>query len=443
MRRVVAVLTIAALTLGAWAASFDGQPTAPQPFVSPEFDVQVHNRDAASTGMAQVVAQHGSDCAGPPATHVQAGGVFVCKDHVMTTLNEEGYGVIYLTPNQMVNFAQGGTVSFELSTERMSTRDWWDITVSPFTDTQALPLLSDLSQNVDLQGPNRNSVVITTDNGTARPDLKVVRNGAVTTYASSGAFNAGVTAANQAATRQTFMLTLSPTHVRFERLASSTGGSALFFERDIPALSWTQGVVQFGHHSYNPSKDNAGQPATWHWDQFQIAPAAPFTLIQFPTRATAGSTITANAPAPSGAYLRFSAICKPTVNGVSPVKMVSSGHPEHFSSYLMPIAAGTQTFNVSFSADSWYGTNFGCLMKDYSIVALGGVPSPSASASPSVTATATSSPVPTASSSPSSAPPSATPQPTPTSTPTPVTYSCVRSDGTIIWQGETAPRSCP
>jgi hypothetical protein len=450
------IVVLIATSLGVAIAApntktFDGTPSNPLAFSSPDFDVQVHNRDAATRSMASLNAQHGTDCAGPPATHVQPGGVFICNNHVMTSLNEGGYGAIYLTPNQLVDFSAGGTISFELSTQKLSTRDWWDITVSPFAEAQALPLLSDLSQAVDLQGPNRNSIVITTDNGQGAPNLKVVRNGSVTSYAAGPAFASGVSAANQAATRQTLVLTLSTTRVRFERLASTTASALVFVDRAIPALTWTQGVVQFGHHSYTPTKDGAGQPATWHWDSFTIDPAVPFTIVRFPTRTTTGGAIVANAAAPAGAYLRFSAICRPAVNGVSPPKMVSSGHPEHFSSYMMPISPGTQTFNISFSADSWYTPGFGCLMKDFAIWAPGAA-LPSASPSPSATASS-SSPAPTATPTPVPSPTptpaptaTATPAPTPSPSQTSATYRCqvLNANGTYTTMWATpGGGSCP
>jgi hypothetical protein len=43
----------------------------------------------------------------------------------MTAINGAEYGLIVLTPNRMLNVADGGSISFDLSTERMSTRDWW------------------------------------------------------------------------------------------------------------------------------------------------------------------------------------------------------------------------------------------------------------------------------------------------------------------------------
>lgn len=435
---------------GSYIATFDGLPLTPQRFSThfqyPDFDVQIHHREPNGSMTVQNNAQHGGDCSGPPATHVAGSNasdhVYICRDHVMTALNEGdgpngGYGAIYLTPNRMVDFSTTGTVSFELSTARLSKRDWWDLTVSPFQDSQSLPLLSNLSQGVDLQGPNRNAIVVTIDNFEAAPSLKIVRNGVVTVLADFRIpFNSGITAGtNEAAVRQTFKLSLGGNRAKFERIGSLTATPITFFDTALPALAWSQGVVNFGHHSYSPSKDNSGVAATWHWDQFQIDPAVPFYIGHFNSRGTGGGTITADLPAPPGSYLRFSAICRPIIDGVMPPKMTDTGHAEHFSSYLMPIAAGKKSFNVTFAADDWYNAGYGCYAKDYSIFALGG---PSSTPTPIPTASPT--PIPTATPSPS---PTPSPTPVPTPTPSPQTYSCVRSDGVIVWQGDPGGRTCP
>ena len=363
---------VAAVALGGFAASFSGSPPAPleYPAFLQGWDVQVHERDVAIHPMT---AMHGADCAGPPATHVigtnYADHVFQCRDHLMTALNGEEYGVIYLTPPSMVDFSTEGVVQFELSTEKMSKRDWWDLTVSPMADAQALPLLSDLSQGVDLQKPNKNSIVITSDNGEGSPNLKTVTGGTIRYYGGSGdpISDGVVEGTNQMATRQTFKLTLTPTHVKFERLASATAPAAIYVDNNIPARTWTKGVVQFGHHSYDPAKDDAGGvPATWHWDEVQIAPFIPFTISPVSPRFTKGGVVT-SAPAPANAYLRFSAICKVSVNGVMATKMTNSGHPEHYSSYRVAIPEGSTSYNIKFYADSWYNNSImsGCGAKDF------------------------------------------------------------------------------
>ncbi len=405
--------------------SFDGMPGAPLPYTQGDFlsgwDVQIHDRDnqPSHPGTSESFnAEHGPDCSAPPAEHStgtsEANHVFQCHDHMMTAIDSDnaGYGVIYLTPPDMVNFANGGTVSWDMSTEKDSKRDWWDITVSPFLESQATPLLSDLSQGVDLQNPNRDSVVVTTDNGEGAPNLKVVTNGSVHSYGGSGqGAGAGIAAnVNQAMNRQHFKLTISPTHVRFERLASDTAPALVFIDKAIPALSWTQGVIQLGHHSYTPSKDGAGSPNTWHWDEVNISPAVPFTIGKVVEPwVNKTTTIHAVAPAPAGSYLRFESLCRPSVNGTPATKMVDGGHPDHASSYMVPIAAGSTQWAISLGNDGWYDGYAGCLAQGFSVWSpAAGVPVSTPTKAPTSTPTSA-----------EKTPEAASPSPTRTTTPAP------------------------
>ena len=49
-------------------------------------------------------------------------------------------------------------------------------------------------------------------------------------------------------------------------------------------MTWNQGVIQFVHRSFDPSKGCSGGgacgPNTWHWDNVSIAPAMPFSLLR-------------------------------------------------------------------------------------------------------------------------------------------------------------------
>ncbi len=99
-------------------------------------------------------------------------------------------------------------------------------------------------------------------------------------------------------------------------------------------------VVQFTHYAYNTTKScsdggrqphNTGQsetiyqttchPNTYHWDDFYLSPAKPFSIIKASDRtqradSTAGETITLNfpKPAPANSRLRFNALSGGTGN---------------------------------------------------------------------------------------------------------------------------------
>jgi hypothetical protein len=355
---------------------------------------------------------------------------FLCRDHLMTSINGDDYGLIYFTPPALVDFSRGpAIVRWDMSTERMSTRDWVDVTISPWQDNVARPLLSDLSQGVDLQGPPRNSIHVANDNAENTFLLRTTRDGAIQHFNNgweTPSMGQGIAAStNQAATRQTFQLTVQQNRVKLERLASATAPALVIFDRAIAATTWTQGVVQFGHHSYDPAKDGAGVPATWHWDNVQISPSVPFTIIPSGVHLISSDTqsVTFPAPAPAGAMLRFAATSGSDVqvsfnNGAFQTAQRSTqAVVDRFKavSYFTPIPAGTRT--VRFRATEAGGDH---RVEDPHIWALSGAPAPSA------TPTATPSPAPTATPRPSVTPtprPSVTPTPTPrpsvTPTPTP------------------------
>jgi hypothetical protein len=283
--------------------------------------------------------------------------------------------LIVLTPNRLLSLAGGGYISFDLSTERMSTRDWWDIIITPWGENLALPS-SVLSQGVDLQGPPRNAISIAIDNGQAAPVLKIIRAGVVQRYGSGESvapFNYGVTpGTNQAAARQSFRFTVGNGRMRFERLASAAARALVFW--DIAATApFATGIVQFGHHSYDPTKDGAGVPATWHWDNLAIMNRADkdtaFTIHRAaPRQLTRAGTVTFPA-APFGAYLRFAALCRPIVNGVASKSQPATGplNPSTASSYFVPIPAGSTSAMIDFAANDWYTPNYGCFARDFHV----------------------------------------------------------------------------
>jgi hypothetical protein len=363
------------VTAESFLETFDGDPIAPVPFSSRNWDIQVHERGMihrAPGEQSRMKAQHGYDCGPPSATHSVSNSdysVFNCRNHLMTSLNGDEYGVIYLTPNHMLDWSSGSAVlSFDLSTEKMSVRDWPDLILTPWNDQQALPLLSPLSQGVDLQGPSRNTVVISFATSEGAPVLTIIRNGAREEFTRGTPLSSGVAAGtNQSVTRQPLKLTISDTHVRFERLASATGSAIVWFDQDVPAIGFNQAVVQLGHHSYNPFKDGAGVAGTWHWDNISLNPSVAFTILKVTPKYVYDSATLTFPPAPANSILRFAASGRPVVNGVARDPVVYNGQPEHASSYNVAIPAGSTSATISLTAHDWYNCGFGCLAKDFSI----------------------------------------------------------------------------
>lgn len=417
-----------------WAETFDGDPSSPRAWSSPDWDIQYHTRQAAYWAAPESMdQQHGGGCDAPPMTHPASswpGTVYQCRNHVMTAINATEYGLIYLTPNRLVDFTGSATIEWEMSTENRSGRDWVDLVITPWEYNQATTLVSSLSDGVDLQGAPRYAVHVGMDNGEGAPLLGIVREGQNQIFGTGSSvprLNAEIpSSVNQAAARQPFRLTLTATSAKFERLASATAPALVYWNHTFPALPFSEGVVQFGHHSYTPWKDGNGGPQTYHWDNVKISPSTPFTMVKANQRYLGGSggTITFDSPAPANSYLRFSALgsVEVSLNGgpyaAAQRQWEVQNRAEGASSYWHPVAQGTSTVQFRLSARSWFNGPF--IAKDFAIwsssAASGSLPQlPPATATPTAQpATAT----PTATSTPTSTQPVT--NATPTSTPTAV-----------------------
>jgi hypothetical protein len=403
--------------------TFDGLPAGPQPFRPlTDWDLTVHSNNlnpASWHTLEPVPAHHGSDCSAPPATHLVSAyddTVFLCNNHVMTALNANGgYGVIYLTPNQLADFSAGEvSLRFDVSTLRTSPRDWIDLWVSPYADHLQLPLEDWLP---DLNGPPRNAVHIRMDNisGGTRFRAFVVRN--FVTQELAGNWWTGYESflTPSATRRDTFELRLSRTGVKFGMPAYN------FWWVDAPIadLGWDKGVVQLGHHSYNPTKDcPSGQvcgPNTWHWDNVQLSAAIPFTILRANQRFVdwlATAPVTLPTPAPQNARLRFTGVgnnIQVSFDGgttwqSAQVQAQTRYEASQFMSYWTPIPTGVTS--VQFRGQGgWWGGQW--MVRDVSVWAISGSSS-SITVTPTVTLplvrTATPSPVATVTRTPTLAP---------------------------------------
>lgn len=480
----VAMLTAVvgfALLVGAHASNpstFDGAPPAPLPYpqVSAlnDYDVQVHSRNPDSWDtLPPIDAQHGADCSAPPATHLNTsyeGSVFQCKDHIMTAINgSAGYAEIVLTPNQLVDFSNGpAIIRWDVSSASMSKRDWWDVWVTPWGQNKALPIEPGFP---DLSGPPQTAVHAKLGEGRGALCPEVFRDGQGTldNWHDCAWWKSVDNFLQPSATaRATWELTISRTHIK-GCLVSANGGPVdpgdkslpvCFFDLDVPDLGFDQGVVQFAQHSYTPEKDGAGVPQTWHWDNFSLNPAVPFSIIKADRRYTNGGQVNFASPAPANAYLRFAAdgglveINDGTGwRTANPQQPTGDGFSQ--SSYFVPVPAGTQSVQFRMSkGDSWYAGPY--IAQDITLWSLStgtatstptntAVPTNTSTAIPTATntpvpptATNTSVPTPTPTSAPTATP--IPPTPTATPTPAPVCREAYFKDG-VLMQGPV--RTCP
>ena len=352
-----------------FAEPFDGASDSPQPWQPSNWDVTVHTRTLGA--VAPMQAAHGADCGAPPATHTvdsYQGAVYSCRNHLMTAINGADYGAIYLTPNALATFAQGETViRFDMSTLRSSDRDWVDLWVTPFADNLQLPLEEWLP---DLQGPPRRAVHIRMyltgpSNNLTAFAAAVVRDFKYEKLPTTGDWRGYEQVLTpDAARRDTFELRLSRTHITF----GMPQYNYWWVDTRIADLGWDEGVVQLGHHSYNPSKCGGCAPNTWHWDNLSIAPARPFTMIPGDAdevSATTPSQVHFLRQAPAGAHLRFAgsgAQLEVSFNGGAswqPAQRQVQQHnrSDHASSFWTPVPAGTQSVLLrgkSSGSTGWY-----------------------------------------------------------------------------------------
>jgi hypothetical protein len=390
--------------------TFDGHPAHPEPWRPPNWDVTVHSRDLDTwTAPESMMAMHGPDCGAPPAAHrvsTRDDAVFLCNDHVMTSVYAEGYGVIYLTPNQLADFSGGEVrISFDVSTLRTSDRDWIDVWVTPYDENLELPLDNWLP---DLNGEPRDAIHVRMDQYHPKDGSRqtifgasVVRNFAVQGLPGNVFQGYEGFLTPSATVRSTVEIRLSRTHVK----VGMPQYNFWWVDSDIAPLDWSQGVVQLGHHSYNPSKNSPVNadgslmytPNTWHWDNFALSAAVPFTILHPDSVRSRGgqgrnggeTEVRFDAGAPANASLRFAAQSGKPVEisfddgatwSAARVQGAATPHGDHFQSYWTTIPAGATQILVRGSGGYW-GPQW--LAEDFSIWAPVPPPDASAAAAPS------------------------------------------------------------
>ncbi len=353
---------------GIFFDSFDGEPVMPLPWRPDNWDVTVHSRSREHIyELAEMQAGHSEHCDPPPTNHpitAYEDAVFQCRNHMMTAINEGGYGAIYLTPNHLVDFSGGeAVVRFDLSTERTSSRDWVDLWLTPYEAHLQLPLADWLP---DLSGEPRRGIKIEMDSFEGQTIFKgeIIRDHQAEQVDSDTLTGYESFLLPSAAERTTFELRISQTHLQFGMPAYDFW----WIDTDISALGWERGVVQFGHHSYNPTKDcNDCGPNTWHWDNVYIEPATPFTMIHADRRyvdPTTAQSVNFGTAAPPNAYLRFAAIgnhLEVSFDGgttweAAQIQSQERYVEEAFWSYWTPVPAGTSS--VAFRGEDWWGGNW-------------------------------------------------------------------------------------
>jgi hypothetical protein len=369
--------------------TFDGQPTNPEPWNNRDWDVFQTTRDQRAWANPEPVdAHHAFQNCGD----VAAGGshiirtwpetVFKCNDHVMTSISgEPGYAAIYLSPPAMADFSGGSsTVSFDVSTFVASTRDWLDVLITPFADAMSYPFRSDL--DVDGSGLPRNAIHIEQSFGSTQWEIEIIRDNVVQTVGTLTIPYAGFGGQSKV-TRTPVRIVVGRTSLTMSYPTVPGASRTVSF----PSLSWTQGIVQFGHHSYTPLKDCTNCAAnTWHWDNIRISPARLFYQWQATPERTGAPIHDSNPrqlsfgkPAPSNAELVFSGNCGVQVRDTPTsawrdTTIIGTGRAEHTRSYRVTVPAGSVGLSFRFVDNGGFGPGFGCQLSNPIIKAAGAPP---------------------------------------------------------------------
>jgi hypothetical protein len=343
MKKLTRLLVIGAVTLA--ASSIDGplsvgavsepyqfmigmgSPSSPQPWDNVHqggWDLIVHTRGQGADQKVPVVqAQHGADCAAPPATHTVTtvpDSVFICRDHLMTAVNDDGFGAIVMTPPRLVDFSQTATIDFNVSTLQMSQGTWLELWITPFGENLVLP-----SDNVppDLSGPPTNAIHVAINEPTSVGVYEISNFNIVQVPSAWQGYSDVITPQIQSAANRThFQVQLSQKHVRYGVINYDGKGTNFFWtDADLPTpLGWNLGVIQLEATSYSPTKAGDCEtaytrafkvpctPDTWHWSNFAISSAVPFTIDHGSPDflgGTSGNQARFDSPTPSGGFLRF------------------------------------------------------------------------------------------------------------------------------------------
>ncbi len=352
--------------------TFDGDPAQPTAFASTEKITVSTNSRVGSTRdtLASMQADHGPDCAGPPAKHTVTryrDAQFRCRNHMMTAISSgpdhlDNYAVSMFSPNALLDFSAGeAVIQFDVSTLRRSKRDWFEVWITPYADLQRIPV----QDRPSLQGPPKNAIVVAlksfTDTGSF--DVEVHRNfkeiqidGPVEWIGYEDFMTPS------AKVRSTFEIRITPDHI----VVGMPDVPFYWISEDIPGgLPFNRGVVQFGHNSYDvfDCADCSVGANTWHWDNIYLAPAEPITAIHANRRHvdnSSASFVTFASPAPANSHLQFTGIgfnLEVSFNNGATWRPAVTQHGREmhhwrYKNYWMPIPAGTT--RVDFRGDNPY-----------------------------------------------------------------------------------------
>ncbi len=356
--------------------NFDGPPTTPQRWVPPGWDLTLSpDNDLAFTKdySSFPVPNCGGGTLFTTPGYEYEYGVFKCSNHLMTKINEGGYGFMLLTPPALVDFSQGeAVIKWDISTLSSSGRDWQEFWVSP-PDYSLLLDAERWGQNKPQKG-----IQIKMEGGSSFTGW--VYNNFNGTEITTNPADISQIVVPSDSRLDTFELHISRTHIKF----GIPQKNYWWVDTDVADLGWDKGIFHFGQSSYRPklpcTYNSSGQedingiwngscgPSTWHFDNIGINPAIPFTIIRGDKNLLNSETsnqVSFPQSAPAGSRLRFTGTANKIEvsfdNGVNWIRASIMPQPatnpegdEHPDDYFVPnIPPGTKS--VLFRGERWWG----------------------------------------------------------------------------------------
>ena len=360
--------------------TFDGDPDQPEIWTSEDWELTIHQRDQDRLyEMMPMQADHGPNCEAPPASRIISSheeNFYICRNHLMTAnhgvSNDGGYGMVYFTPNRMIDTTGDFFISFDLSTYRVNpVRNWVDVWITPYDKNLQLALNETFP---DVQGEPVESIQIQlAQEGWMK--LIIHENGVDTKIEEDDYRTYHDVLEMSRTVRTNFYIGVKDGNLKI----GLPEHNMWWYDQPAPEMllrpEWKESVVQFGHHSYTPFKEcqwaffpeecSEIMADTFHWDNMNLYPVTRFDIIHGDTRlitdSTSSNRITFDRPAPADAYIRFGGIGFDLElsfdNGRTWQAAVQQEHvmpdvEQHFTSYWMPIPEGTQS--VRFRGENWY-----------------------------------------------------------------------------------------
>jgi hypothetical protein len=382
---VPSVAPIVTAPVGSYSYSWSGTPASPQPWTPGavnDWDL-LATSDFPSDQGGTMQGRFGADCSPPPATHplrALTDSAYICRGQLMTAINGGGdapktYGGVFFSPAQLADLSQSTAVSWQVSALRSSTNDWWDVWLTPFDENLVAPVAS--GETPSFNGAPADAVHIRVNNGTCPGSGQPATLGTTGAVPIGTVFDVDVFSNHKATsvdvpplclesalgrvtadTMASFRLDISQGHLKLT-VGREAGGAPLVLADANVSLPFSQAVVQFEHHSFQPVQACGGDgtcgPNTYRWSSVSINPSVPFTMLRPIGNASVhgrSATLTLPQPAPAGAHLRF--------YGFGATRVGFDGHPAQAAvaqqgqqagtgeaSYWTPVPAGATTITLS------------------------------------------------------------------------------------------------